>query len=56
VGAWETYTLIPNGDGTISLRSAANSRLVTAEAAGGAPLIANRTAIGVWEMFDMVGS
>ncbi len=56
VGAWETFTYYPNSDGSVSLRAAANSRLVTAESAGGPPLIANRTAIGQWEMFDLIGS
>jgi beta-glucosidase len=45
------------GTGTtqvISLRSHANARLVTAESAGAQPLIANRTAIGPWEQFDVL--
>ena len=37
---------------TVSLRAHANGRYVTAENAGAAPLIANRTAIGGWEQFD----
>jgi hypothetical protein len=36
----------------ISLRAHANGEYVTAENAGAAPLIANRTAIGPWEQFD----
>jgi hypothetical protein len=33
-----------------------NNMLVTAENAGASPLIANRTAIGPWEEFDLVGN
>jgi hypothetical protein len=39
---------------TISLRSRANNDYVTAENAGADPLIANRTAVGPWEQFDVV--
>jgi hypothetical protein len=38
----------------ISLRAHANGMYVTAENAGASPLIANRSAIGPWEEFDMV--
>jgi type 1 glutamine amidotransferase len=38
----------------ISLRSHANGKLVCAENAGAQPLIANRTAIGAWEQFDLL--
>jgi hypothetical protein len=34
--------------------TAANNRYVTAENAGAQPLIANRTAIGGWEQFDLI--
>ncbi len=37
-----------------SLRSAINGRYVTAEAGGAAALVANRTAIGPWEQFDLI--
>jgi hypothetical protein len=40
--------------GVISLRSGINGRLVTTEQRGAAPLVANRTAIGPWEQFDLV--
>ncbi len=40
----------------VSFRAHANGDLVTAENAGAAPLIANRTAIGAWEMFDMISN
>jgi type 1 glutamine amidotransferase len=38
----------------VSFRAHANGKLVTAENAGAAALIANRTAIGPWEQFDQV--
>jgi hypothetical protein len=38
----------------ISLRSRANNMYVTAENAGASALIANRTAIGAWEEFDLL--
>lgn len=38
----------------ISLRAGINGRFVTAEAGGVAALIANRTAIGPWEQFDLI--
>jgi GH25 family lysozyme M1 (1,4-beta-N-acetylmuramidase) len=39
---------------TVSLVAGANGRFVTAESAGTAPLIANRTGVGQWEQFDQV--
>ncbi|MEV6495461.1 trypsin-like serine protease, partial [Actinoplanes sp. NPDC051633] len=36
----------------VSLRAHANNRYVTAENAGATALIANRTAVGPWELFD----
>jgi hypothetical protein len=38
----------------ISLRARANGMYVCADNAGAAPLIANRTAIGPWETFDVL--
>jgi hypothetical protein len=38
----------------ISLRAHANGRYVCADDAGASPLIANRTAIGAWETFDVL--
>jgi hypothetical protein len=38
----------------VSFQSRTNNLYVTAESAGSQPLIANRTAIGSWEQFDMV--
>ena len=54
IGGWETFQLIRNSDGTVSLRALANNNYVTAENAGAQPLIANRTAIGAWEKFDLI--
>jgi hypothetical protein len=44
--------IIPSA--VLSLLANANHRYVTAENAGRSPLIANRTAIGVWEQFDQI--
>jgi lysophospholipase L1-like esterase len=38
----------------VSLRAHSDNDYVTADAAGASPLIANRTAIGVWEQFDEI--
>jgi hypothetical protein len=40
----------------ISLRAMANNMIVTADNAGASPLIANRTAIGTWESFDLINN
>ena len=46
---------IPSGsDGSVSLKAAANGDYVTADGTGTKALIANRTAIGPWEEFDLV--
>ncbi|MHA6763862.1 fascin domain-containing protein [Streptacidiphilus sp. PAMC 29251] len=42
------------GGSVISLKAHANGKYVTADNAGAAPLIANRTAIGSWESFDEI--
>jgi hypothetical protein len=55
-GSWETFQLIRNTDGTVSLLATVNSKYVTAENAGAQPLIANRAAIGLWEKFDLIGA
>ena len=54
VGAAQEFTLIQNSDGSISLKSSVNGDYVTAADAGAQPLIANRTAIGPWEEFDLI--
>jgi hypothetical protein len=38
----------------VSLRARANGEYVTADNAGASPLIANRTAAGSWEQFDLL--
>ncbi|WP_020076541.1 hypothetical protein [Cryocola sp. 340MFSha3.1] len=53
-GLWEQFTVLNNGDGTISLRAGANGKYVVAEDEGASALIANRTAIGPWEKFTVV--
>jgi beta-glucosidase len=55
VGAQQTFRLVHNPDGSVSL-VAANGSYVCAENAGAAPLIANRAAIGPWEEFDLIRS
>jgi hypothetical protein len=40
----------------VSLRAMVNNMIVTAENAGSSPLIANRTAIGTWEQFDLLNA
>jgi beta-glucosidase len=52
-GAQQTFRLVRNGDGSVSL-IAANGSYVCAENAGAAALIANRQAIGQWEEFDLI--
>ena len=50
---WEsTLTSLPSS--VVSLRARANNQYVSAENAGAEPLVANRTAIGPWEQFDLV--
>ena len=44
----------PPASQTVSLRSRINGRYVTAESAGAAPLIANRTGVGLWETFTEI--
>src|SRR6202011_5885234 len=40
----------------ISLRAHANNMIVTADNTGSSPLIANRTAVGTWEEFDLINN
>jgi hypothetical protein len=40
----------------VSLRAHANGDIVTADNAGASPLIANRTAVGAWEQFDLINN
>ncbi|WP_399129468.1 fascin domain-containing protein [Actinacidiphila sp. ITFR-21] len=55
-GPWETFQLVHNGNGTVSLKALANNLYVTADNAGASPLIADRTAVGTWGQFDLIAS
>jgi len=54
IGLWETFQLLHNPDGSVSLKALVNNKYVCAENAGASWLIANRTAIGSWEQFDLI--
>jgi hypothetical protein len=56
--SWQgvTPTATQSTSGTVSLRAHANNMYVTAENAGAAALIANRTAIDAWETFDLINN
>jgi hypothetical protein len=45
---------LPTAGSVVSLRAHVNGDYVAAENAGSSPLIANRTAIGSWEEFDLI--
>lgn len=47
-------TTPPGSPSVISLRAHANNDIVTADNGGSSALIANRTAIGPWEEFDLI--
>lgn len=51
---WETFTVINNADGTISLLSAANNKYVTAVIDENTQLLARATAIQAWEKFRKI--
>ncbi|PWR14195.1 hypothetical protein DKT69_17485 [Micromonospora sicca] len=56
-GDYEALTRLtgaPVAAAPVAFRARANSRYVVAENAGANALIANRTAIGLWEQFDMI--
>lgn len=50
VGPWETWHLEPAGQGGVAFRSD-HGRYLCAEGGGGGVVIANREAIGEWEVF-----
>ncbi|GAA2333990.1 hypothetical protein [Dactylosporangium salmoneum] len=54
VGTAETFDLITNADGSVSLRAAASGRYVCADNFGLNPLTATKTAISTWESFDLL--
>jgi len=53
-GAWETISVVNNSDGTISLKSAANSKYVCAVIDESNQLLARSSSIGTWEKFNLV--
>lgn len=55
VPVMKSATTSPVVQATISLQSMINNRFVCAESAGAKPLIANRTVVGEWEKFDLIG-
>ncbi|SBT52780.1 GH25 family lysozyme [Micromonospora narathiwatensis] len=44
----------PAAAAPVAFRARVNNRYVVAESAGAKPLIGNRTAVGLWEQFDMI--
>jgi hypothetical protein len=54
IGTNEKFDLVYNPDGSVSFRAHSDGDLVTAENAGASSLIANRTAVGPWEEFDIL--
>jgi GH25 family lysozyme M1 (1,4-beta-N-acetylmuramidase) len=49
----QMFQVVRNSDGSVFLKAAANGYYVSADAAGTAPLIANRATPGAWEAFDL---
>ena len=52
-GAWETFLLLKNVDGSFSLKSLANDKYVSAHPLPDGHLIAEATKVDVWEKFDV---
>ncbi len=52
-GAWETFTIVNNGDGSISFRSHANGKYVTAILDEQNQLLSRASSIGDWERFKL---
>jgi hypothetical protein len=52
-GRAQSFRLVRDTDGTVSLLAVAGGRYVTAADAGASALIADRTAIGPWERFTL---
>lgn len=53
-GAWETFNIVNNGDGTISLKSGANGKYVCAVIDDCKQLLARSETIGTWEKFKLI--
>ncbi len=54
IGTAQKFDVIFNADGSFSFRARSNGMYVCADSAGATALIANRTAIGPWESFDLI--
>lgn len=52
-GAWETFTVVNNSDGTVSFQSRANGKYVCAVIDESSRLLARSSAIGTWEKFTL---
>ncbi|MBR1930874.1 MAG: cellulase family glycosylhydrolase [Lachnospiraceae bacterium] len=53
-GAWETFTVVNNSDGTISLKSGSNDKYLCAVIDEQNQLLARSSSIGTWEKFTLV--
>lgn len=53
VGPWETFTLVQQDTDLYAIRTA-SGRYWCAEGGGGGAVVANRTAVGGWELFHVV--
>lgn len=56
IGDREKFTIVESPEGWIALSSVATGAYVVAEGGGAGSLLANRTAIGAWEKFDLSGT
>jgi len=53
LGAWETFMLLKNDDGTYSLKSLANNKYVSARPLPDGHLVAEASKVDEWEKFDL---
>ena len=53
-GAWETFTIVNNSDGTVSLKSSINNKYVCAVIDEENQLLARSSSIGTWEKFYLI--
>ncbi|MBR0054257.1 MAG: hypothetical protein IJP65_02990 [Bacteroidales bacterium] len=53
LGSWETFIIIKNGDGSFSLKSAANDKYVSACPFPDSRIIALGPKVDAWEIFDL---
>jgi hypothetical protein len=54
VGRAQTFEIVHNANGTISLLAEANKRYVSARSTGTPALAANSATIGPWEQFTLI--